>query len=387
MNEHIERRASRLSRLTETGRGTAMGQLLRRFWQPVAVGRTLEAGTAQQLRIFSEDLTLYRGESGRAHLVGSHCAHRVTLLSTGWIENDAIRCMYHGWAYDGTGACIDRPAERDERPCNIRIAGYPVHEYGGLIFAYLGEGEPPPFELPRKDVFEDPSRIIYARSELWNCNWFQMVENSMDAVHVSFVHQKGRSGNFIKVVSQAIPELEYFETEAGIRQIATRGEGNVRVSDWTFPNNNHISIPGMEAGDAWIDVGHWNVPVDDEHTYRMNIWSTPSQSPAVDERITAYFRQAGAYDPSQHHDELIVEGRYPADHLFDLTSAQDYVAQRGQGVMADREHEVLGRSDAGIAFLRRVFTHEIDAIAESKPTKIWTKLREAAVLPEQVAAH
>jgi 5,5'-dehydrodivanillate O-demethylase len=143
----------------------------------------------------------------------------------------------------------------------------------------------------------------------------------------------------------------------------------------------------MEAGDAWIDVGHWNVPVDDEHTYRMNIWSTPSQSPAVDERITAYFRQAGAYDPSQHHDELIVQGRYPADHLFDLTSAQDYVAQRGQGVMADREHEVLGRSDAGIAFLRRVFTREIDAIAEGKPTKIWTKLREAAVLPEQVAAH
>jgi 5,5'-dehydrodivanillate O-demethylase len=370
----------------ETRPESAMGALLRRFWQPVAVGRKLAPGTAQQLRILSENLTLFRGTSGRAHLVGSHCAHRLTLLSSGWVESDSIRCMYHGWAYDGDGACIERPAERDTVPCGIRIAGYPVEEYGGLIFAFLGPGEPPPFELPRKDVFEDPSRIIHARSEVWNCNWLQMVENSMDAVHVSFVHQKGRSGNFIKVVTQAIPELEYIETEAGIRQIATRGEGNVRVSDWTFPNNNHISVPGLEPGDAWIDVGHWNVPIDDHYTYRMNIWSTPAQSPATNARIQAYFARAGEYDPSRHHDELIVEGHYPSDQLFDLTSAQDYVAQRGQGVIADREHEILGRSDAGIAFLRRVFAREADALAGGGTPKTWSKLREAAVLPVQVAA-
>jgi len=209
----------------------------------------------------------------------------------------------------------------------------------------------------------------------------------MDAVHVGFVHQKGRSGNFIKVVSQAIPELEYIETEAGIRQIATRGEGNVRVSDWSFPNSNHISLPGLEPGDAWIDVGHWNVPMDDEHTYRMNIWSSPSQTPAIDARINAYFARSGEYDPAFHHDELFKAGRYPEDHLFELTSAQDYVAQCGQGVIADREHENLGRSDAGIAFLRRVFTREVDAVAGGGTPKTWTRLREAAVLPEQAAAH
>jgi 5,5'-dehydrodivanillate O-demethylase len=387
MNDQLARRGSRLNRLTETRPDTSMGRLLRRFWQPIAVGRKLAAGTAQQIRILSEDLTLYRGETGTPHLVASHCAHRLTLLSTGWIENDSIRCMYHGWAYDGTGRCIDRPAERDERPCNVRIAAYPVHEYAGLIFAYLGEGDAPPFDLLRKDIFEDPARIIIARSETWNTNWLQMVENSMDAVHVSFVHQKGRTGNFIRVVSQAIPELEYVETEAGIRQTATRGEGNVRVSDWTFPNNNHISIPGLEDGDAWIDVGHWNVPIDDEHTYRMNIWSTTSQSASTDTRIRAYFERAAEYDPSRHHEELIVAGKYPSDHLFDLTSAQDYVAQRGQGVIADREHEILGRSDAGIAFLRRLYMREIEALDEGRTPKTWTKLAEAAELPVQVAIH
>jgi 5,5'-dehydrodivanillate O-demethylase len=384
-DERIERRGARLQRLTQTAPGTPMGSVLRRFWHPVAVGRKLAAGTAQPLRILGEDLTLYRGTTGAAHVVGAWCAHRRTLLSTGWIEDDAIRCMYHGWKYDADGRCIERPAERDGVACGVRIAGYPVHEYGGLIFAYLGDGPAPAFDLPRKDEFEDPARIIYARSELWNCNWFQMVENSMDAVHVSFVHQTGRSGNFIRTVSQALPELEYQETDAGIRQIATRGEGNVRISDWTFPNNNHISVPGIEPGDEWIDVGHWNVPVDDAHTYRMNIWSTPSQGPAADARIRAYFEQAGAYDPADHHRELLVEGRYPSDQLFDLTSAQDYVAQRGQGVFADRENEVLGRSDAGVAFLRRVFAREMDAVEAGTPLKAWQKLPAAAVLPRQHA--
>lgn len=387
MTDHHERRASRLSRLTHTHPDTTMGKLLRRFWHPVAVSRTLAPGTAQALRILCEDLTLYRGESGEPHLVSSRCPHRGTLLSTGWVEGDAIRCMYHGWAFDAMGACIDRPAERDEQPCRVRIAGYPVREYGGLIFAYMGAGEPPEFDLPRKDVFEEPGRILYARSEIWNVNWLQMNENSLDAVHVSFVHQKGASGRFIHVVSTAIPTLDYVETDAGIRQIATRGEGNVRISDWTFPNNNHISVPGLEPGDNWIDVGHWNTPIDDEHTFRLKIWSTPAKSEEADARITAYFHRAAEYDPANHHDELFAENKFPDDPLFGLTAAQDYLAQRGQGVIADRENEVLGRSDAGLAFLRRLYFRELDALDEGRESKRWSRLKQAAVLTKPVAAH
>ena len=379
------KRGARLRQLTQTAPNSPMGRLLRRFWQPVALARELAPGAAVQIRILAEDLTLYRGGDGQPHVVGAYCAHRRTLLSTGWIEGDSIRCMYHGWKYDPSGNCVERPAERDTAPCGIRIPGYPVREYAGLIFAYFGPGAPPVFDLPCKDAYTDAGRIVYARYELWNCNWLQMTENSMDAVHVSFVHQKGRSGNFIASVSEALPELEYVETEAGIRQIATRGAGNVRVSDWTFPNNNHISVPGLRDGDAWIDVGHWNVPVDDEHTYRMNIWSTPSQGAETDARIRAYFERAAAYNPADHHDELIKQGVYPDDPLFDLTSAQDYVAQRGQGIVTDREEEVLGRSDAGIAFLRRIYLRELDAIENGTP-KAWRKLGEAAELPVQRAA-
>ena len=380
-----QRRGERLSTLTHVGPGTEMGRLLRLFWHPVAVGRKLAPGTARALRILGEDLTLYRGESGTPHLVGGRCAHRLSVLHTGWIEGEQLRCMYHGWKFDGTGQCTERPAERDAVTPSVRIAGYPVVEYCGLVFAYLGEGEAPPFELPRKDVFEDPAAIVIGRSEAWPCNWLQLVENSMDAAHVSFVHQKGRVGTFGGTVSVAIPELAYEETVSGIRQTATRGPGNVRVSDWTFPNCNHISQPGLQAGDPWIHVGHWNVPIDDGNTGRFNIWATPSTDPATDARIRTYFENAADYDPSDHHDELFYENKYPVDDVMQLTTAQDYVAQVGQGVVADREHEILGRSDAGIALLRRIFFRELEALRAGRPAKAWRKLEVAAELPIQVA--
>jgi 5,5'-dehydrodivanillate O-demethylase len=385
VSDHLHRRGERLSALVQTAPETEMGRLLRSFWHPVYVARKLAAGKAVPVRILSEDLTLYRGESGTAHLVGAHCAHRATLLHTGWIEGERIRCMYHGWCYDGSGRCTERPAELDSGPPKIKIAGYPTREYAGLIFAYMGDGPAPEFELPRKDVFERPDGILYARSEIWKCNWFQMVENSMDAVHVAFVHQKGRSGTFIKAVSGAIPELEYEENEAGIRQIATRGPGNVRISDWSFPNNNHIAVPGLEKDDPWIDIGHWNVPVDDETTARLNIWSVPASDPAREARIRAYLESVADYNAADHHDELFYEGKYPEDTVMPLTFAQDYVAQKGQGTIVDREREILGRSDAGIAFLRRVFFRELAAIRDGKPTKQWRRLERPVEMPLPVA--
>jgi len=92
-----------------------------------------------------------------------------------------------------------------------------------MIFAYLGETPAPAFDLPCKDVFEGDDRIVFARSEIWDCNWLQLVENSLDAAHVSFVHQKGRIGNVHRERLRCRPTLEFEETDAGIRQIATRG--------------------------------------------------------------------------------------------------------------------------------------------------------------------
>ena len=198
-------RTREFAKLTETAANTAMGKLLRSFWQPVAVSGGLAPKSAKAIRILSEDLTLYRGESGKVYLVGSHCLHRRTMLHTGWIEGDEIRCMYHGWKYNGAGHCVERPAERTALPANKKIAGYPTKEYAGLIFAYMGPSEAPSFDLPRKDAFERATDLGFARAEFWPCNWFQHVENSLDPVHVSFAHMAGRVGEFGRAITESIP--------------------------------------------------------------------------------------------------------------------------------------------------------------------------------------
>src|ERR1051325_9047082 len=92
------------------GPGTLGGSYLRRFWQPIYLSDELPLGRARPLRIFGEDFTLYRGQTGAPHLIEFRCAHRRTQLSTGWVEGDNLRCFYHGWTYDGNGQCIEQPA-------------------------------------------------------------------------------------------------------------------------------------------------------------------------------------------------------------------------------------------------------------------------------------
>jgi 5,5'-dehydrodivanillate O-demethylase len=384
VEERLHTRGERLRELALIEGEAPMASLLRNFWQPIALSREVAAGGAALVKIFGEELALYRSQAGVPHLVGGRCAHRLSYLHTGWVDGDEIRCIYHGWTYDGTGQCTLRPAERDAGVPNVRVAGYPVHEYAGLIFAYMGKGEPPVFELGRKPAFEGGGFHV-TRKQVWPSNWLQFVENSMDAVHVSFVHAIGREGQFIKHVSQEIPELEYLETSAGIRQIATRGPGNVRVSDWTFPNNNHIVVPGPIPGGGWMHVAIWNVPIDNTHTQRMHIYAMPDLAKDQIAALEADWAKHQDYDPADHHDALMHQRAYPEDRYSDLTNAQDYVAQVGQGPLVDRERETLGRSDAGIALLRRLLYREMDAMSSGRTPKQWRPLEECVELPTQHA--
>ena len=376
--------SDRYYELMECERGTAMGQLLRSFWQPVALASAVAAGESKQIRVFAQNFALYRGESGQAHLVDNVCAHRQTRLDTGWVQGEEIRCIYHGWKYNGAGQCTETPAETPEFAKRVRIGGYPVREYGGLLFAFLGEGEAPEFDLPRKDVLETDIVELCPRTEVWPCNWLQLVENSLDAVHVSFVHHAGKVGPFGEAVSNGIPKLEYQETDAGIRQIATRGKNNVRVSDWTFPNYNHIVIPSA-AGKAWMDVCVWRVPIDIDRTLRIGVYSINSSNPDERRQFRNYMETIGRYDAAEHHDELFDHRLYPEDRLIQLTSAQDYVAALGQGALPDRNQERLGQSDAGIVMLRRLFWRELDAIRKGQPIKKWKRIEQLGALPVQNA--
>src|SRR6266852_4953754 len=158
-----------------TGPGTLAGRYLRRFWHPIGIAADFPAGCAQPVRLMSEDFTFYRGESGRPHLVDFRCAHRGTQLSTGWVEGDCIRCLYHGWKYDATGQCVEQPGEDSGFAAKIKIASYPTQEYLGLVFAYVGEGGPP---LLRHYPDCDGSGVVFAvRPEVWPCDYFNRLDN------------------------------------------------------------------------------------------------------------------------------------------------------------------------------------------------------------------
>jgi 5,5'-dehydrodivanillate O-demethylase oxygenase subunit len=166
----------------QTGPDTPSGRYLRQFWQPMCRAIDLPVGRAKPIRMYNEEFTIYRGTSGTPYLLGFRCAHRGTQLSTGWVEGECIRCFFHGWMYDGSGQCVQQPPERPAFADRIRIPSYPVQEYLGLIFAYLGEGTPP--SLPRFPEWEPGFRTTAA---IRHVNYLQSLEN--DSTHIHFVHR------------------------------------------------------------------------------------------------------------------------------------------------------------------------------------------------------
>ena len=170
--------------------GTLAGRYLRMFWQPVYRAQDLGPGQAVPLRIMSEDITLYRGEGGTPHVLAFRCAHRGTQLSTGRVEGDCIRCLYHGWRYDSFGQCVEQPGEEESFAKKVRIRSYPTQEYLGLIFAYLGEGEAPP--LRRYPDLEGEGVLETLSTGFWPCNYFNVLDNACDAGHIAFVHRESR---------------------------------------------------------------------------------------------------------------------------------------------------------------------------------------------------
>jgi 5,5'-dehydrodivanillate O-demethylase len=218
-----------------TGPGTVAGNYLRRFWQPVYESAKLAPGRAVQIRVMGENFTLYRGEEGRAHLVGPSCPHRKTQLSIGWIEEDSIRCFYHGWKFDQTGRCVDQPAEPKPFAHKVSIPSYPTDEQLAFVFAYLGTPPAPP--LPRWPEFEALSNV--SSIAMIPCNYFQSAENIVDDVHVGFVHappsQPGRAQSERKP-----PTVSAEETSHGIRMTYTKPDW-VERSYYMMPNSHTVS--------------------------------------------------------------------------------------------------------------------------------------------------
>jgi 5,5'-dehydrodivanillate O-demethylase len=390
------------------GPGTLAGRYLRRFWQPVYLGRSLKAGHAVPLQIMSQDFSLYRGESGLVHLLDFRCAHRGTQLSTGWVEGDCLRCFYHGWKYDGTGQCVEMPAEDPSFPPKVRLRRYFVKEYLGFIFAYLGEGEPPPF--PRWPDFEG-DKGLYPSCIPRDCNYFQNVENSVDQIHLMFAHS-GAPPRTTPAMFHDLPWITAEETEYGIVQYGTFPDGTRRASAHLLMPNclldqgvpvqgkkepslllellqaspDSMGVPAQRETARHINVT-WRVPVDDEN-HTQFAWRflnvTGEEARRYNEAWPERDRIRESPPSIQELGDAILAGtlRLPDLDLdlFKKIQVQDWVAMVGQGKIADRQQERLGRADTAIILLRQVWQRELRALATGQPLKQWTQPPELDLL-------
>ena len=177
-----------MSVLPRVGPGTPGGELLRRYWQPLAASADLVDKQTKKVRLLGEDLALFRDRSGKLGLVAELCPHRRCSLAYGVPEENGIRCPYHGWLFDQEGNCLEQPAESPNSTFKDRIktTAYPVREVGGLFWTYMGPGEPPVFPLHDYLVQENTIRSI--GKSMLPINWVQAMENSLDPMHLEWLH-------------------------------------------------------------------------------------------------------------------------------------------------------------------------------------------------------
>ena len=370
--------------LATTAPGTPGGIFMRQFWHAIGLSAELPAGRSRPLRIMSEDYTLYRGQSGTVHITQFRCPHRGAPLHLGWIEEDSIRCVYHGWKFADTGQCVEMPAEEPGYEKKVRIRTYPAAEAFGLIYGFFGEGAPPafpPYPESQGEGVIDPWPIDHVP-----CNYLQAFENTMDEVHVAFTHQPG--GSHAKL-AQDLPIITAEETDWGMMRYGRRADGKLRHTIHYAPNIVRVIVPpmtGMDGVGGWPEITFHSTPVDDEN----HIWVTTSKVRVTGAEADRYwqkraeFHQARAEAPgiiSLVHRIWAGEVRYCEAHHPELALVQDIAVQAGQGRIQNREEEFLGRSDAAIILWRRILTRELRAIAEGRPPKQW-KRAGPEVVPE-----
>lgn len=343
-------------RFTNIDAGTPMGELLRRYWQPIAaVGEFDDGPRTKPIKLLGENLVLYKDKGGNFGLVDRHCPHRRADLRFGILEDCGIRCSYHGWLFDEDGNCLAQPFEdtvnaKARFKDKITLKAYPVRANAGLLWAYMGPLPAP--ELPNYEPFtwdHGFKQIVFANIP---CNWFQCQENSIDPVHFEWAHAnwgKRLRGDEGKYVPTHV-KLGFDEFDQGFVYKRVREDTDETNQLWTvgrvclWPN-------GMFTGDHF----EWRVPIDNENTLSVT-WSYTMADPKRD--VPELESIPWWYGPVTHPET----GEWITSHVMN----QDFSAWVGQGIVADRTQEHLGQSDLGIVKMRKALKTAMDIVEKGE---------------------
>jgi phenylpropionate dioxygenase-like ring-hydroxylating dioxygenase large terminal subunit len=370
------------ARLTEVGPGTPMGEALRRYWQPIAASAQLTPDMPHPARVLGENLIVFRDGQGRPGVVFERCAHRGSSLRYGRVEDDGLRCCYHGWKFDVQGHCLEQACEPGLglRRDAARQPWYPVEERYGLVFVYMGPPDRRPV-LPRYDFLETlgegeqyyaawPIPGLPPTGLLVDFNWLQMYENTIDPSHASWLHSQ-HSGYQIQGVGttgapedfydpHAVPDnITYKRTEFGARyderylDNPDNGVRHERVFCVELQLPNVFSLPDyvQTSPDTGPDMLLWVVPSDDTH---HRLWfSIRSNDPGRVYRFAFGIKQNGKDAWELSDDE---RQRFPGDAE----------AQGSQGPITLHSEETLATTDRGVVMLRRLLRTMVDDVAAGR---------------------
>ena len=341
---------------TRVGPGTPAGELLRRYWLPVAFASELtDEQPTRFVRILGEDLVLFKDQGGHVGLIQDHCAHRGASMLYGRVEERGIACAYHGWLYDTAGNCLETPAEPPGSMFHltVKMRTYPVRKFVGLLWAYLGPLPAP--RIPPYDVFvrKDGTHRVGMSPRL-DCNWFQAMENSADPAHLQVLHQNvsnhGRlPTNTTRGFTDDIDHFDFYEVPyGGLMKRRFYKNGMVDEHPILFPNILRVNM-GTQI----------RVPMDDEHTliFTVGFQRSPDGS-VVEHEPDPPFRQTPSYKTPP-------DGLHPFVRMkADETNAQDHMAWETQGPIANRTIERLATSDRGTVMYREMVRREIERMQQ-----------------------
>jgi phthalate 4,5-dioxygenase oxygenase subunit len=393
--------------ITRVGPGTPCGNLLRQYWQPVALldefdpalDARMGVRPVKPVRLLGQDLVLFRNADGAFGLLDRDCPHRGADLAFGRNEGDGLRCPFHGWKFDISGQCTQTPAEpQGSTLCTrIRQRSYPLLERAGVLFAWLGaEGATPP-DLPALDCFTAPATHSFAFKGLWQCNWLQAFEVGIDPAHASFLHRffhdegleesygrQFRGASLGELDGQRLPmtkvmrefdqpDISFEQTPYGLRLTALRqindAMTHVRVTNAVFPQT--FVIPLSET----MTITQMHVPVDDTKNYWYALFTSFAEP--VD-KVTMRNQRLEAvtlpdYIPkSGQHNEWGFNAQEQRDRTYlgmgesDI-NVHDQWACESMGAIQDRTREHLGTTDKVIMANRRMLRQAIDAVANGEP--------------------
>ena len=363
-----------VNELVHTDRGTLTGNLMRQYWVPALLAEELPEPDCPPVRVtlMGEKLVAFRDSADRIALVQEFCAHRHASLFFGRNEEGGLRCPYHGWKYDVTGQCVDMPSEPESSNYKdrINIVSYPAQVLGGVVWAWMGEGEPP--ELPQLEWAHLPEENRYISKRLQGSNWLQALEGGIDSSHVSFVHRfnladdpmhsRGKGNEFLKADRR--PKFETAVSDGGLliaaRRNATDEQYYWRITQFILPW--YTLIPPF--GDHPLG-GHAWVPVNDESCWVWNINFHPTRALTDDERASmdsglgihaecfpGTFSTVANADNDYLVDRVAQKERKTFSGIAGF-GQQDSAIQESMGAIQDRTVEHLGTSDLGIMMARR----------------------------------